>query len=58
MDKFFIWVGRNRKVLGYSIGGLALLSGILNMTVVGHAWDGGLTAIIGLIVLADTASSI
>ena len=28
LDKFFIWVGRNRKEIGLTIGGLNLLSGI------------------------------
>jgi hypothetical protein len=28
LDKFFIWVGRNRKEIGFTIGGLNLLSGI------------------------------
>lgn len=28
LDKFFIWVGRNRKEIGLTVGGLNLLSGI------------------------------
>jgi hypothetical protein len=28
MDKFFIWVGRNRKEISLTIGGLNILSGI------------------------------
>jgi hypothetical protein len=28
MDKFFIWVGRNRKEISLTIGGLNLLSGL------------------------------
>ena len=43
MDKFFIWIGRNRKVLGYSIGGLAFVSGAATMAV-GHTFHGGWTA--------------
>jgi hypothetical protein len=28
LDKFFIWVGQNRKEISLTIGGLNLLSGI------------------------------
>jgi hypothetical protein len=28
LDKFFIWVGRNRKEIGLTIGGLNVLSGV------------------------------
>jgi hypothetical protein len=28
LDKFFIWVGRNRKEIGLTIGGLNILSGL------------------------------
>jgi hypothetical protein len=28
LDKFFIWVGRNRKEISLTIGGLNLLSGL------------------------------
>jgi hypothetical protein len=28
LDKFFIWVGRNRKGISLTIGGLNLLSGL------------------------------
>ena len=57
MDKFLIWVGRNRKVLGYSIGGLAFVSGVAAMAA-GHTLNGACTAFLGLIILFDTASSI
>jgi hypothetical protein len=56
MDKFFIWVGRNRKVLGFSIGGLAFLSGILSMAT-GNVLNGACSAFIGLVVLFDTVTS-
>ena len=56
MDKFFIWVGRNRKVLGFGIGGLAFLSGILSMAT-GNVLNGACSAFIGLIVLFDTVTS-
>ena len=29
LDKFFIWVGRNRKEISLTIGGVNLLSGIV-----------------------------
>jgi hypothetical protein len=28
LDKFFIWVGRNRKEISLTIGGLNILSGL------------------------------
>ena len=28
LDKFFIWIGRNRKEIGLTIGGLNILSGL------------------------------
>jgi hypothetical protein len=28
MDKFFVWFGNNRKAIGYTIGGVNILSGI------------------------------
>jgi hypothetical protein len=31
MDKFFEWIGRNRKPIGYTIGALNLLAGISNL---------------------------
>jgi len=33
MDKFFIWVGRNRSTIGYSIGGLCFFSAGLDYAV-------------------------
>ena len=57
MDKFFIWVGRNRKVLGYSIGSLAVLSGCANL-ITGDITNGIVSSFIGLVVLIDTGFSI
>lgn len=28
LDKFFIWVGRNRKEIGLTVGGINILTGI------------------------------
>jgi hypothetical protein len=28
MDKFFEWFGRNRKTIGYTVGGLNLLAAV------------------------------
>lgn len=33
MDKFFIWVGRNRNAIGYTISGLCLFSAGLDYAV-------------------------
>lgn len=30
MDKFFVWVGHNRNVIGYTIGGLNLFTAVLD----------------------------
>ena len=56
MDKFFIWFGRNRKPIGFSIGVLAFLSGILSMAT-GDMLNGACSAFIGLVVLFDTVTS-
>jgi hypothetical protein len=31
MDKFFEWIGRNRKPISYTIGALNLFAGISNL---------------------------
>jgi hypothetical protein len=56
MDKFFIWFGRNRKPIGFSIGGLAVLSGVVTMAT-GDVLNGVCSAFIGLVVLFDTVTS-
>ena len=56
MDKFFIWFGRNRKPIGFSIGGLAVLSGVVVMAT-GDVLNGVCNTFIGLVVLYDTVTS-
>jgi hypothetical protein len=53
MDKFFEWFGRNRKSIGYVIGGVNLGSGV------GHIINGDITngivyVILGLVIVLDT----
>ena len=42
MEKFMEWFGRNRQTIGYTVGGLNVLNGLLNLlvgnVVVGLAW--------------------
>jgi hypothetical protein len=53
MNKFFEWFGRNRKSIGYVVGGANLGSGI------GHIINGNITngivyVILGLAIILDT----
>ena len=31
MDKFFIWVGRNTQKIGYTVGAMNLLAGLISL---------------------------
>lgn len=55
LDKFLIWVGRNRHPIGYSVGGLNVLAGLSYLTT--GAW--GLTLlwlVMGAYIIYDTAT--
>lgn len=53
MDKFFVWFGRNRKTIGYTIGGLNLLLAV-NYLVQGQYGLALLWLFIGSMIVYDT----
>lgn len=53
MDKFFVWFGRNRKTIGYTVGALNLLSGI-SYLVSGLLGLGLLWLVVGAMIIFDT----
>jgi hypothetical protein len=53
MIKFAEWFGRNRKTIGYTIGGINLLSGLSYMAQ-GQSGPGMLWIVIGFLILFDT----
>lgn len=53
VDKFFVWFGNNRKTIGYTIGGVNVLSGI-NYAVQGNYGLALLWLIIGSAIILDS----
>lgn len=53
MDKFFIWFGRNRKTIGYTLGGLNLLLAV-NYLIQGQYGMAMLWLFIGAMIVYDT----
>jgi len=53
LDKFIVWFGNNRKAIGYSIGGVNVLSGI-NFAVQGSYGLALLWLIIGGAIILDS----
>lgn len=56
IDKFFIWVGRNRKAIGYTVAGGNILCG-LSLLSGGHNSDGWMFIILGSFIAFDTATT-
>lgn len=52
-DKFFEWFGRNRKKIGYTVGGLNLFAG-LSYFMQGQSISGIIWLIIGAMIVFDT----
>lgn len=52
-DKFAEWFGRNRKTIGYTIGGLNLFAG-LSYFIQGQYISGLLWLVIGSLIVFDT----
>lgn len=52
MEKFSNWFGRNRKTIGYSIGGLNIVSGLGQMAD-GQLWPGIVWLILGVALVFD-----
>jgi hypothetical protein len=53
MDKFFEWFGRNRKTIGYVVGGANLGSGIVQIAS-GSFWPGIVWLVLGALIILDT----
>lgn len=53
LDKFIVWFGNNRRAIGYSIGGVNVLSGI-NFAVQGNYGLALLWLIIGGAIILDS----
>jgi hypothetical protein len=53
MHKFLEWFGRNRKPIGYTVGGVNVLSGVSHLFV-GNMLDGIFWLLIGVVILIDT----
>jgi hypothetical protein len=51
-DKFFVWFGRNRKTIGYTVGGLNMLNGIISVAV-GDTANGIFWLILGSAIVFD-----
>jgi hypothetical protein len=52
MDKFFEWFGRNRKTIGYVVGGANVGSGISHI-LMGNFWSGIVWLILGAAIILD-----
>ena len=52
MNKFFEWFDRNRKTIGYTVGGLNVLNGLTNL-LVGNVLNGILWVVIGAAIMLD-----
>jgi hypothetical protein len=53
METFFTWFGKNRKTIGYVVGGMTLLTGLADLAV-GHVLLGTMWIVIGVAILFDT----
>ncbi len=54
LDKFFVWVGKNRHPIGFTVGALNILTGLAH--VLGGSWGLGLLwFIMGAYIVYDTA---
>lgn len=53
MDKFTEWFGRNRKTIGYTVGGLNLFAGF-SYLMQGQTLAGIIWLVIGAMIVFDT----
>lgn len=53
MSKFLNWFSRNRRTIGYTVGGLNLLDGIVSLAF-GDYTNGALWTLVGIVILIDT----
>lgn len=52
MEKFMEWFGRNRQKIGYTVGGLNVLNGVLSL-VAGDFWSGVIFIVLGSALIFD-----
>ena len=52
MEKFIGWFSRHRTTIGYTIGGLNILSGIADISA-GDFWTGIFFIVLGLALIVD-----
>ena len=55
IDKFYIWVGKNRKAIGTTIAGLGVVSGILSIFA-GNITGGVLSIAVAFMIVSDISS--
>jgi hypothetical protein len=55
IDKFYIWVGKNRKAIGSVIAGLGIVSGILSIFA-GNITGGVLSIAVAFVIVSDISS--
>jgi len=55
IDKFYTWVGKNRRAIGTTIAGLGILSGVLSL-VGGHITNGVVAIAVAFVIVADISS--
>ena len=53
MNNFLEWFSRNRKPIGYTVGGLNLIDGIVSLAF-GDYTNGVLWTMVGIVILIDT----
>jgi hypothetical protein len=53
MNNFLNWFGRNRKTIGYTVGGLNVVDGIVSIAF-GDYTNGMLWLVVGTVILIDT----
>jgi hypothetical protein len=56
MSKFFMWVGRNRKPIGYTVASINILGG-LSLLYSGQDGNGWLQLFLGSFIAFDTATT-
>ena len=55
IDKFYTWVGRNRRAIGTAIAGLGIISGILSIFA-GNVTGGVLSIAVAFVIVSDISS--
>lgn len=52
MEKFMEWFGRNRQKIGYTVGGINVLNGVVILGA-GDVWSGVIFIILGSALILD-----